>query len=386
MTKTLNFKAIRAQQSDRHEVFSFAASAKDVLEIARIDRAGRDTQGELFGFQRPQVSKHIHEIRDYLKKDDAVLPNSVVLAFVGGVKTKHLDDGFSEIQVEVGDQPPGLVVDGQQRLTALQGLGDKNFQVFVSAMICKDDEDLRRQFILINNTRPLPKELIYELLPTVTDLPHRMASRAFAAHLTTLLNYAPGEEDAPSALQGQIKQHTNPGGSISSNAIQRVIMNSRSNGALRDFARDEDASEKSLRLIGDFYGAVMDLFPEAWIGMGPRNSRLKHSVGIISLGYAMEMAYALHGARTREDFRDKLKCLTLTGLCSWTSGTWVFSSEESRTWDRLQNTPPDIRLLSDYLVRLVRDQGVRTGSDLEQLRAKVAEQTSLAGSAGGLHG
>lgn len=377
MPKTLTFKAIRAQQSDRHEVFSFAASAKDVFQIARIDRAGRDTQGELFGFQRPQVSKHIHEIRDYLKKDDAVLPNSVVLAFVGGVETRHLEDGFSEIQVEVGDQPPGLVVDGQQRLTALQGLADKDFQVFVSAMVCKDDEDLRRQFILINNTRPLPKELIYELLPTVTDLPHRMASRAFAANLTTLLNYAPGEEGVPSALQGQIKQHTNPSGSISSNAIQRVIMNSRSNGALRDFARDEDASKKSLRLIGDFYGAVMDLFPEAWIGMGPRNSRLKHSVGVIALGYAMEMAYALYGARTREDFREKLKCLTMDGLCAWTSGTWVFNRDESRMWDKLQNTPPDIRLLSDYLVRLVRDQGIRNGSDLDHLRASLSEQPSL---------
>ncbi|WP_209508087.1 DGQHR domain-containing protein DpdB [Ruegeria sp. HKCCSP335] len=377
MPKTLTFKAIRAKQSDRHEVFSFAASAKDVFEIARIDRAGRNTQGELFGFQRPQVSQHIHEIRDYLKKDDAVLPNSVVLAFVGGVKTKHLEDGLSEIQVEVGDEAPGLVVDGQQRLTALQALADKDFQVFVSAMICKDDEDLRRQFILINNTRPLPKELIYELLPTVTDLPHRMASRSFAANLTTLLNYAPGEEGASSALQGQIKQHTNPSGSISSNAIQRVIMNSRSNGALRDFARDEDAAQKSLKMIGDFYGAVMDLFPEAWIGMGPRNSRLKHSVGIIALGYAMEMAYALHGARTREDFRDKLKCLTMDGLCAWTSGTWVFNREESRNWDRLQNTPPDIRLLSDYLVRLVRDQGVRSGSDLDQLRASLNEQLSL---------
>ena len=91
----------------------------------------------------------------------------------------------------------------------------------------------------------------------------------------------------------------------------------------------------------------------------------------------MEMAYALHGARTREDFRDKLKCLTMDGLCAWTSGTWVFNREESRNWDRLQNTPPDIRLLSDYLVRLVRDQGVRSGSDLDQLRASLNEQLSL---------
>ena len=42
----------------------------------------------------------------------------------------------------------------------------------------------------------------------------------------------------------------------------------------------------------------------------------------------------------------------------------------------LQNTPPDIRLLSNYLVRLVRDQGVRPGSDLEQVRAGLPQQTS----------
>lgn len=377
MPKSVKFKAIRARQSDRHQVFSFVANAKEIFEIARIERAGRTDQGELFGFQRPQVSKHILEIRDYLKKDDSVLPNSVVLAFVGGVEAKELGDSFVEIKVSVGDTPPGLIVDGQQRLTALQGITDKDFQVCVSAIVCEDDEDLRRQFILINNTRPLPKELIYELLPSVSDLPHRLSSRAFAANLTTLLNYMPGTESEPSALQGQIKQHTNPAGSISSNAIQKVIMNSRSNGAIRDFGRDEDSSKQALKLVGDFYGAVMDVFPEAWIGMGPRTSRLKHSVGIIALGYAMEMAYAVHGARTRADFREALQCLTLDGLCAWTSGTWVFSREESRPWDKLQNTPPDIRLLSDYLVRLVRDQGVRPGSDLDEIRSRPPEQLAL---------
>ena len=377
MAKRLKYTAIRARQSERHNVFAFAATAREVFEMARIERAGRSEQGELFGFQRPQVARHIHEIQDYLSKDNAVLPNSVVLAFVDGVRVRDLQDSLAEVEIEIAETPHGQIVDGQQRLAALQRLPDKEFQVFVSALVCEDEEELRRQFILVNNTRPLPKELIYELLPTVSGLPDRMASRAFAAEIATLLNYWGQGLDQRQALYGEIKQHTNPTGSISSNAIQRVVMNSRSNGALREIARGEDASVKSLKLLADFYGAVMDLFPEAWIGMGPRTSRLKHSVGIIALGYVMEIAYALHDARTRSDFQARLRCLTTEGLCAWTGGTWVFGTEERRPWNQLQNTPPDIRMLSNYLVRLVRDQGVRPGSELDHARAAYADRPVL---------
>lgn len=377
MVKTLKFKAIRARQSKKHIVFVLVANAKEIFEMARIERAGRNDQGKLFGFQRPQVARHIHEIRDYLTQDDAVLPNSVVLAFVDGVRVRNLRGGLAEVEIEIADTPHGRIVDGQQRLAALQRLPDKDFQVFVSALVCEDEEELRRQFILVNNTRPLPKELIYELLPTVSGLPDRMASRAFAAEIATLLNYWDQGSKKRQALCGEIKQHTNPTGSISSNAIQRVVMNSRSNGALREIARGKDASIKSLKLLADFYGAVMDLFPEAWIGMGPRTSRLKHSVGIIALGYAMEISYALHDARTREDFQATLRCLTADGLCAWTEGTWVFGMDERRPWNQLQNTPPDIRMLSNYLVRLVRDQGVRPGSELDCARTSEFERPVL---------
>ena len=377
MGKKLTYKAVRARQSKRHDVLAFAATATEIFEMARIERVGRNSQGELFGFQRPKVARHIHEIQDYIRQDNAVLPNSVVLAFVDGVRVRNLQGNLAEVEIEITDTPHGQIVDGQQRLAALQGVPGKDFQIFVSALVCEDEEELRRQFILINNTRPLPKDLIYELLPTVSGLPDRMASRAFAAEIATLLNYWGQDLDQRQALCGEVKQHTNPTGSISSNAIQRVVMNSRSNGVLREFAQCEDASIKSLNLIADFYGAIMDLFPEAWIGMGPRTSRLKHSVGIVALGYAMEIAYALHGARTRADFRAKLRCLATGHLCAWTAGTWVFGTEERRPWNQLQNTSPDIRMLSNYLVRLVRDQGVRPGSELEFARAAHVERQVL---------
>src|SRR3546814_12857585 len=99
-------------------------------------------------------------------------------------------------------------------------MNGKDFQVFVSAVVCADDAELRRQFVLINNTRPLPKSLIYELLPSVDGLPRRLYDRSLAAELTAQLNY-----QGDSSLNGLIHQHKNPAGIIRDTAIQKVIMN-----------------------------------------------------------------------------------------------------------------------------------------------------------------
>src|SRR5436190_1382286 len=97
--------------------------------MGRIERAGRSDTGMLNGFQRPQIAAHIHEIRDYLEREDAVLPNSIVLAFIDRVKVSPVRGNVVEIEVDVTDGPPGLIVDGQQRLSALAPLTDKLFPI-----------------------------------------------------------------------------------------------------------------------------------------------------------------------------------------------------------------------------------------------------------------
>jgi DGQHR domain-containing protein len=84
------------------------------MQVARIERIGRDAKGRLSGFQRPQIAAHIREIGDYLGQDDAMLPNAIVLAFAKGASATR-DGGFV---VDISDGPPGWVVDGQQRLCA----------------------------------------------------------------------------------------------------------------------------------------------------------------------------------------------------------------------------------------------------------------------------
>ena len=345
---TLTFSAIRAHQSSEHSVMSFTASAAEIWSFATIERISRDGEGHLSGFQRPQISSHIQEIKDYLKRDDAVLPNPIVVAFTDNVIVKEISDDVVQVTIDIKNGPPGLVVDGQQRLSALSMIPEKNFKVFVSALLCKTDAELRRQFVLINNTRPLPKSLIYELLPTVEGLPHRFSSRSFAADLVSRLNY-----DSSSSLKGLIHQHTNPSGLISDTAIQKVIINSLHDGIMREFMRNPDGHEKSFHLISDYYRAVSLVFREAWEDRKPKNSRLVHGAGIVAMGYVMEVLALSQGSRTWEDFQKGLA--PIVGKTAWIDGIWDFAPSDQRAWNSIQNTPGDIMVLAHYLMRIMRE-------------------------------
>lgn len=346
MTK-FKFTAIRAKQAAGHDVFSFAATPQQVLAFSEIERVGRQDDGQLKGFQRHQIASHIKEIRDYFKRDDALLPNAVIIAFIDGIRATNRGHGVVDIEIDATKTKPGFVVDGQQRLTALSGIDKPGFQVFVSVLVCKDYNELRQQFVLINNTRPLPKTLIYELLPNVEGLPERFTARKFSARIVDRLNFTRG-----SSLFGEIRQHTNPQGVISDTAMQRFIMNSASDGAIRDFIKLDDYENRAYNIVNEFFEAIRSVFGSEWTGMSPRTSRLKHGAGIVAMGFVMEILYAQEGARTREHFADGLRLIK--PFTAWTSGQWEFSSDDICPWNGIQNTPADIDVLANHLVRLTK--------------------------------
>lgn len=358
--KTYHFKAVRAKQADGHDVFCFAAEPADVLGFSEIERVGRQDDGELKGFQRHQVAPHIKEIRDYMAREDALLPNAVIVAFLDNVKIEDLGNGIVDVVITVpeGEKRPGFVVDGQQRLTALSGLRKPGFQVFVSALVCKDYNELRQQFVLINNTRPLPKTLIYELLPTVDGLPERFTARKFAAHLVDRLNFR-----RDSALHGEIRQHTNPKGVLSDTAMQKIVMNSASDGAVRGLIQQGETDTDSMRkledeafnLFNDFFHAIIEVFGNEWVGMNPKTSRLRHGAGLVAMGFVMEQLYSAdmpNCSSNREKFVAGLQMLK--PHTAWTSGSWNLGAGVVTPWNGFQNTPTDIHVLSAYLVQTLK--------------------------------
>jgi DGQHR domain-containing protein len=345
---TFRFKALRATQAAGQDIFTFAAAPQDILKFADIDRVGRNNDGSLRGFQRHQVSAHIREIKDYLAGSSAILPNAVIVAFMGGVTLTDCGDGTTEVCITCTEEDkPGFVVDGQQRLTALSQLDKPGFQVFVSALTCRSYNELRQQFVLINSTRPLPKTLVYELLPTVDSLPQRLTGRQFAAEVVNRLNFDPS-----SSLRGEIRQHTNPKGTLSDLAMQKLVMNSAGFGAIRELEGTPDRVARAAELVSEFFAAVRLVFPDDWTEHTATSSRLKHGAGLVAMGFVMELLYSHEDAKTAADFEPGLRLLK--PHTAWTKGHWKLSPDDLRPWQRIQNTGPDISLLSNCLVSTLR--------------------------------
>lgn len=356
-----SYIAVRAKQADGKFIFSFPAFPQEILDFSSIEGVKRHENGQLDGFQRHQIAPHIKEIRRYLERSDAILPNAIIVAFLDSIQIKERDDGLLDITINVeSDKPPGLIVDGQQRISALSGSSRTNFQVFVSCILCDDYNELRQQFILINNSRPLPKPLIYELLPNVDGLPERFSSRSFAARIVEKLNYTKTDDHV---FFGRIRQHTNSGGSLSDTALQKIVMESASNGAIRTFIEqhplslDSDSTksieDKSFELIHTFFSAVKNVFPEAWIDMSPKNSRLVHGAGLVAMGFIMELLFSSFREISREKFIESL--ILLKPKTAWINGKWQFSQDDHRPWNGIQNTSTDIDLLTNYLIRNLRN-------------------------------
>ncbi len=358
--RELRLPALQVKQGPNRTLYSFAVDGKLLPHFATVSRVHRDDTDQIQGYQRPEVLSHIASIRKYLESDDAMIPNALVIAFdkrvcfepENATMDGYVLPGTLVIPVDrdgADEDKPGWVVDGQQRCAAIREARVDVFPICITAFITDSDAEQRSQFILVNSTKPLPKGLIHELLPSTAGvLPTRLQLRRYPAYLLDRLNH-----DSGSALKEMIHTPTTPGGVVKDNSILRMLENSLSDGALyrhRDPATGEGDTDAMLALLNSFWAAVAGVFPDAW-GHPPRRSRLMHGVGIVSLGFVMDAITDRHrrtGGPTAADFANDL--LALKPICRWTNGYWEFGPHDQRKWNDLQNTPRDIKLLTNHLL------------------------------------
>ncbi len=362
----LQRRALSVLQPSGTPVFLFTVTAAELLEVADISRISRDEEGQLIGYQRPEVRRHVNQIVEYLDGDSVLFPHAVIVALPSTVKFRQsrgpgTHDGLAaagtlEIPLpKPGEPRPGWLVDGQQRALALARTKRQDLPVPVTAFIADDIEVQRDQFLRVNNVQPLPRGLVTELLPEVwTSLSPKMSAKRIPSALVDLLNRQPA-----SPFHGLIKRASTPDtekpqavvtDTVLVSAIEESLNSSA--GALypyRNMATAETDIDGIYRLLLCYWRAVRATFPDAW-GLPPTQSRLMHGTGLRAMARLMDRVM-LTIDPTHKDAEQAVRqeLGKVAPYCRWTAGEW---DDLGVAWDALQNIQRDIRMLSNYLVRL----------------------------------
>ena len=297
-------RALRVPQPGGRDMFLLTMSPSELLELAEISRIRRGDEGKLLGYQRPEVRRHVNEISDYLDSDDMIFAHPLILALTSNVKFvssrgQKTSDGLAisgKLIITVansGSEKPAWIVDGQQRALAISRCNRADFAIPICAFIADEVEVQRDQFLRINNSRPLPRGLITELLPEISSsLPPKLAVRRIPAAVCDLLN-----RDRKSPFYEIIQRASTPPEKkkqavVTDTVVIKMIEDSltHTSGCLfpfRNVATGECDNDGILGTLTVYWSAVRDKFPDAW-GLRSTKSRLMHGVGIRSMGKLMD--------------------------------------------------------------------------------------------------
>ena len=371
--RVLQRRALCVEQPTGTSVFLFTVTASELLEVADISRISRDDHGHLIGYQRPEVRRHVGQIVEYLDGDDVLFPHAVILALPSTVRFRQsrgpgTHDGLAaagtlEIPIPPPGEPrPGWLVDGQQRALALSRTRRQDMPVPVTAFIADDVEVQRDQFLRVNNVQPLPRGLVTELLPEVwTSLSPKLSAKRIPSALVDLLNRQP-----TSPFFELVRRASTPADERSSAVVTDTVLVSTIEeslkspaGALypyRNVATSETDIDGIYSVLLCYWRGVKAVFPGAW-GVPAGQSRLMHGAGLRAMAQLMDRVMLNVDVRDEKAHQAVIHELQkVAPHCRWTEGEWEALGVR---WDALQNIQKDIRMLSNYLVRLYVQQSQR---------------------------
>lgn len=358
---SIKVRALRTKQGE-NAIYSFFIKGQDIFKVADISRISRDESGQLKGLQRKPIQRHIAGIIEYLKQDNILFPNAIILALGPRIKFNQSRGPNPEGVVNISEPgvldlpilPEGTrsawIVDGQQRSTALSKSQNDSLNVPVIGFECPDIETQRAQFILVNKARPLPRNLIDELLPEINSpMPSDLSKRKIPSELVNALGRTEG-----SPFFGMIKRPSDPvekKGIITDTALIKVTESSLNNyGALslyKGVGKIPDDLNGMYEIMYCFWDAVREVFPDAW-GLPSTDSRLMHSAGIQAMGNLMDRIVPRMPRNKNLKSNIVLSLTKIRDDCAWTEGEWDFGM----SWNAIQAVPTHIKILSEYLIQL----------------------------------
>ena len=358
-------RATRLEQNESMPLYQFALTSAEISAVADISRLSRDDTGKLLGYQRPEIKKHVAEITEYLDSATPLFPHPLIIAFSSKVeftcsRGKKVYDGVASagwITIPIPaieGQRPGWIVDGQQRALALSRSNRPNFPVPICAFITDDIEIQREQFVRINNSRPLRRGIISELLAEVSiPISAKTKPRKLPSQLINLLNSRENSPFKDLIRRDSLTAEAKKNAVVSDTAFECVLRDNLGHSgclfAFRNVATGETDVDRIWNILITYWSAVKATFPDAW-AKPPTQSRLMHSVGLTAMGKLMDRIMSHLSAAdglSPEQVESELRLVA--PICRWTDGVW----EElgGMRWNELQNTTRHLSSLSNLLIR-----------------------------------
>jgi DGQHR domain-containing protein len=359
-------RALSLHQNEGHPLYLFSLTGEELLTVADVSRASRGSIEELIGYRRPEIKQHVQGIVEYLNGSDIIFPNAIILALSSAARFTSsrgpsVDDGLATAGVleiplpSEGNSKPGWIVAGHRRLLAISKCLRKDIPIPISAFVADEVELQRDQFRRVNNTHPLPQGLISALLPESSiNLSPRLAAREVPVAICDWLNR---NTDSPffGLTRDRASSSTGRGAAVvEASAVARMIESSLSSPAgclftFRNVATGETDIEGICAVLVAYWSAVKRVFPEAW-GKSPAKSRLMDGVGIRVMGRLMDRVMSWIDCRDPQATKYAQRELRhVAPVCRWTGGVW--EGLDGLPWSEIKDTPRDLHLLSNYLVR-----------------------------------
>ena len=226
----------------------------------------------------------------------------------------------------------------------------ESFPICVVAFITDDDQEQREQFILVNSTKPLPKGLIYELLPSTTGEAPLAPTRTAVSRPPPRPAEPRRRVAAPRADPHADRRHRPHQGQLGPQDAREqperrcaVSLPRRR----REYAGGHrlHAPRAPRLLAGDLSGLPRRLGHLA--APLPAHARGRHREHRLRDGRDRGPLPQV-GIPDVEQFRKDLE--PLRDVCRWTDGYWDFGPGIQRKWNEIQNTPRDIQILANYLL------------------------------------
>lgn len=231
--------------------FTFVINSKELREIAYVSR--REI-GNPQGYQRYLSESRLKQVGDYIKTKTALFPNNLILNFASDRVEFHRDPGDSMGVIKIQRLPDSAwVIDGQHRLWGFRYSDGKELDLLVTAFIGMPVSGQATTFKTINaEQKGVNLSLIYDLIDLTKDATYEDTT---LHELTKALN-----EDSDSPWHSQIKMTGIGPGIMSQAGMIRELKRMFACEMFRDCAQPE-----KLKMLKDYFTAIKELFPEAWI-------------------------------------------------------------------------------------------------------------------------